>query len=142
MALYNLRTNHPPGGSPFINSSMKASRLATHGSDFPGEDLWKEPEWDLDMVVEVWSMEPQHAEMFLRADDAIHLCTTSFSKQFGVARAIKRGQATFIPLLEAAKALRDMIDVTPTTVHFGPDAGKAPIYSMLYYQYSTNTYKF
>jgi hypothetical protein len=101
-----------------------------------GEELRKEAPWDSDMVVEVWSTEPQHAEMFLRADDAIKLYTTSFAKQFGVARAIKRGQATFIPLLEAAKALRDMIDVTPTTVHFGgPDAGKAPIYNMLYYQY-------
>jgi hypothetical protein len=135
MAVYDLRTNHPPGGFPFVTASMKASRLVTHGFDFPGEDLWREPELDSDMVVEVWSAEPRHAGTFLRADDAIQLYTPSFAKQFGIARAIKRGQATFIPLLEAARALRDMIDVTPTTVHFGPEAGRAPIYSVLYYQY-------
>jgi hypothetical protein len=119
----------------FVWGSIKAKRLLwAAGFSFEGINENSRYPAGKDLAVIAVNKDCDEG-VFVTADDGILLYTKEFATYYGQAVLVERDEDNYWTLIEAAKELCELLEVSPVTAYFGDDAENSPISDILLRQY-------
>jgi hypothetical protein len=109
----------------FVRVSIKAKRLWAAGFGFV-EDIDENARYPVgkDLAVIIAINRECDDERYVTADDGILLYTRDFAMYDGQATLVEKDERRYLTVVEAARGVCEVIDVSPVTTFFGEDAEK------------------